>query len=223
MKNKRAWIILSSLLSVILAVGVYAGAVSQRPYGIATPYWYGYSSGAPSSYYLSFPTLTANDEAVGKAATQTLTNKTYTSPKINEDVAVTATATEINGLADTIGYLTFSVGTQTTNDIAVGVTVKDFAGTTIAGNYLIRLWLSDTAGGAPTSTAPDGGGTAANGWITSDGTEMKEITGEIYYEILTGADGDVTITFNDDDTANDWYLCGEINGRVYASAVISHE
>ena len=30
--------------------------------------------------------------------TQTLTNKTLTSPKINEDVAVTATATEINKL-----------------------------------------------------------------------------------------------------------------------------
>ena len=29
-------------------------------------------------------------------ATQTVTNKTLTSPKINEDVAVTATATEIN-------------------------------------------------------------------------------------------------------------------------------
>ena len=28
--------------------------------------------------------------------TQTLTNKTFTSPKINEDVAVTATATELN-------------------------------------------------------------------------------------------------------------------------------
>ena len=32
------------------------------------------------------------------AATQTLTNKTLTSPKINEDVAVTATATELNKL-----------------------------------------------------------------------------------------------------------------------------
>lgn len=33
---------------------------------------------------------------VGASDTQTLTNKTLTSPKINEDVAVTATATEIN-------------------------------------------------------------------------------------------------------------------------------
>ena len=33
---------------------------------------------------------------VGTSDSQTLTNKTFTSPKINEDVAVTATATELN-------------------------------------------------------------------------------------------------------------------------------
>ena len=37
-----------------------------------------------------------DQEIVGTAATQTLTNKTLTSPKINEDVAVTSTATELN-------------------------------------------------------------------------------------------------------------------------------
>ena len=38
----------------------------------------------------------ANSTLVSLVATQTLTNKTLTSPKINENVAVTATATEIN-------------------------------------------------------------------------------------------------------------------------------
>jgi hypothetical protein len=38
----------------------------------------------------------ATGAVVGTTNTQTLTNKTLTSPKINEDVAVTATATEIN-------------------------------------------------------------------------------------------------------------------------------
>jgi hypothetical protein len=38
----------------------------------------------------------ATDTLVGKATTDTLTNKTLTSPKINEDVALTATATELN-------------------------------------------------------------------------------------------------------------------------------
>jgi hypothetical protein len=40
----------------------------------------------------------ATTTLVGKDTTDTLTNKTLTSPKINEDVAVTATATELNVL-----------------------------------------------------------------------------------------------------------------------------
>jgi hypothetical protein len=43
---------------------------------------------------LTLPATT--DTVAGIAATQTFTNKTLTSPKINENVAVTATATEIN-------------------------------------------------------------------------------------------------------------------------------
>ena len=43
---------------------------------------------------LTLPATT--DTLVGKTTTDTLTNKTLTSPKINEDVVVTATATELN-------------------------------------------------------------------------------------------------------------------------------
>ena len=43
---------------------------------------------------LTLPATT--DTIAGIAATQTFTNKTLTSPKINEDVAVTSTATELN-------------------------------------------------------------------------------------------------------------------------------
>jgi hypothetical protein len=38
----------------------------------------------------------ANSTLVSRVSTDTLTNKTLTSPKVNEDVAVTATATELN-------------------------------------------------------------------------------------------------------------------------------
>ena len=43
---------------------------------------------------------TAVTDVVTEAGTQTLTNKTLTSPKINEDVALTATASQLNGLPD---------------------------------------------------------------------------------------------------------------------------
>ena len=51
-------------------------------------------------------------DIVGTSDTQTLTGKTLTSPKINEDVALTASATELNQLDDV------EVGGTTSGDIA---------------------------------------------------------------------------------------------------------
>jgi hypothetical protein len=75
--------IIGAILGILsIAAIAWAGTISQQPNGIATPKWYGYSSGAPASYYLAMPTLSANDTACGIAATQTLTNKTLTAPTI---------------------------------------------------------------------------------------------------------------------------------------------
>ena len=56
--------------------------------------------GAPhaqsASNVLTLPSTGGNVDLVSTASTATLTNKTLTSPKINEDVAVTSTATELN-------------------------------------------------------------------------------------------------------------------------------
>lgn len=123
---------------------------------------------------------------------------------------------------DSIPQVAFSVGAEAADTITVTVTVEDYGSTTIAKNFAATLWLSDSQGGAPTATAPDGGGVAADGWVTSDGTEMNEITAEIYYVVLTGTDGDASIAIKDDDADNDWYLCGEVDGVVYYSAVIDH-
>ncbi len=45
---------------------------------------------------LTLPSTGGNSYLLTAASTATVTNKTFTSPKINEDVALTATATEIN-------------------------------------------------------------------------------------------------------------------------------
>ena len=54
---------------------------------------------------LTLPSTGGNSYLLTAASTATLTNKTFTSPKINEDVAVTATATELNLLDGVSGLV----------------------------------------------------------------------------------------------------------------------
>ena len=53
-----------------------------------------HSEGASNT--LTLPSTGGDVDLVSTASTATLTNKTLTSPKLNEDVAITATATEVN-------------------------------------------------------------------------------------------------------------------------------
>ena len=54
---------------------------------------------------LTLPSTGGNSYLLTAASTATVTNKTFTSPKINEDVAVTATATELNLLDGVSGLV----------------------------------------------------------------------------------------------------------------------
>ena len=56
-------------------------------------------------------------------STQTLTNKTLTSPKINEDVAVTATATELNHTVGVTDAIQTQLDTKTTPAFAIAQAV----------------------------------------------------------------------------------------------------
>ena len=114
----------------------------------------------------------AGSNLVSDTATQTLTNKTLTSPKINEDVAVTATATEIN-LLDGV--------TATTAEINLldGVTA-----TTAEINYLDVTTLG-------TSEASKAVTADANGVVTFDNGTISESTA------LSGTS--VTIDLQDGD------------------------
>jgi hypothetical protein len=111
-------------------------------------------------------------------ATQTFTNKTLTSPKINEDVAVTATATELNY----VDGVTSAIQTQmdakaplaspalTGDATAVNLTVSGnltVNGTTTninSTNLVVEdknIVLADV--GTPTDTTADGGGITLKG------------------------------------------------------------
>jgi len=60
-------------------------------------------------------TISIDNTVTTLTGTQTLTNKTLTSPKINENVAVTATATELNLLSGVTSLVTGSSTTTFTN------------------------------------------------------------------------------------------------------------
>jgi len=84
---------------------------------------------------------------VSLTGTQTLTNKTLTSPKINEDVALTATATQLNNLIASVTTTTSSAtptptGSFKNNELYITALAADaeFAapsGTAVNGNKLI--------------------------------------------------------------------------------------
>ena len=57
------------------------------------------------------------------STTQTLTNKTLTSPKINEDVAVTATATELNYSDGVTSNIQTQLDTKATSSFAIAQAV----------------------------------------------------------------------------------------------------
>ena len=81
-----------------------------------------------ASNTLTLPSTGGDVDLVSTASTATLTNKTLTSPKLNEDVAITATATEVNlldGVTATTAELNILDGvTSTTAELNIldGVT-----------------------------------------------------------------------------------------------------
>ena len=135
-------------------------------------------------------------ELLSTVATQTLTNKTLTSPKINEDVAVTSTATEINildGVTATTAELNIMDGvTSTTAELNIldGVTstaaelniLDGVTSTTAELNILdgvtataTELNIMDGNTSVGTTAVADG-----DGIVTNDGGTMKQTSVETF-------------------------------------------
>ena len=106
----------------------------------------------------------ATGAVVGTTNTQTLTNKTLTSPKINEDVAVTATATELNLIDGSVaGTVVNSKAVVYGSAGEVNATTLQIAGTSLTAtatelNYVdgvtsaIQTQLNDKASSSDLTT-----------------------------------------------------------------------
>ena len=167
---------------------------------------------------LTLPSTGGDARLVSTASTATLTNKTLTSPKINEDVAVTATATEINildGVTSTTAELNILDGvTSTASELNIldGVTSTaselnlvdgSSAGTIVNSKAVIygssgevNATTLQIAGTSITSTAAelnilDG--------VTTTASEINVIDGDTSATSTTLADADRVVT-NDNGT-----------------------
>lgn len=135
------------------------------------------SSATTTSHDYKLSGVTGTDKAVSKTGTETLTNKTLTSPKINENVAITATATEIN-YTDGV---TSAIQTQIDNHLA---------DTTTHGTTGAIVGLSDT------QTLTNKRITKRTGTTTSSATPTINTDNVDFYSITAQAEAISSFTTN---------------------------
>ena len=137
----------------------------------------GLSGGAiTSSGTIAIDTATTVD----KATAQTLTNKTLTSPKINEDVAVTSTATELN-LLDGVSGLVQADFTKlaAVTSTAVELNLLDGVSGLVQADFTKLAAVDATAAELNYSDLATLGTTAASKVFTADANNLTKVSGAV--------------------------------------------
>jgi len=138
----------------------------------------------------------ANSTLVSLVSTDTLTNKTLTSPKINEDVVVTSTATELN-LLDGI-----TAGTVSASLAVIADSNKD-----ISGFRNVTLTGELDAGSLDISGDADIDGTLEADAITINGTTLAEtISDTVGAMVGSNTETGIAVTYDDSDNTLDFVI-----------------
>jgi len=185
-----------------------------------------------ASNTLTLPSTGGDVNLVSTASTATLTNKTLTSPKINEDVAVTSTATELNvldGITAVVGELnaldigSTAVGTAVASKAVILDSNKDYTGIrnlTLAGNLTVNG--TTTTVNSTTVTIDDpiftlGGDSAPDSDDNKDrGVEFRYHTGSAAKVGFFGFDDSATaFTFVPDATNSSEVFSGTVGNVVF--------
>ena len=153
----------------------------------------------------------ASSTLVSLVSTDTLTNKTLTSPKINEDVAVTSTATELNvldGITAVVGELnaldlgSTAVGTAIASKAVILDSNKDYTGfrnITLSGEL--------DAGSLDVSGDADIDGTLEADAITVNGVTLAEtISDTVGAMVGSNTETGIAVTYDDSDNTLDFVI-----------------
>ena len=124
----------------------------------------------------------ANSTLVSRVSTDTLTNKTLTSPKINEDVVVSATATEINlldGVTATTEELNYNDTGSSVGTVVASKVVTVDANKDVASFRNITLTGELDAGSLDVSGDADIDGTLETDALSLNGTAVTSTAAEL--------------------------------------------
>jgi len=164
-----------------------------------------------ASNVLTLPSTGGDARLVSTASTATLTNKTLTSPKINEDVAVTSTATELNvldGITAVVGELNAldigatAIGTAVASKAVILDANKDYTGfrnITLSGEL--------DAGSLDVSGDADIDGTLEADAITIGGVTLAEtISDTVGAMVGSNTETGIAVSYDDSDNTLDFVL-----------------
>lgn len=130
------------------------------------------------------------------------------------DLAVTAAKLAAAVQIKIAGISTIAVGAPVGDVITATITLKDITGTALAAAAKATIWVSDTAGAAPSAVAPDGGTAITTGVL------LKAHTAGVLLEAVSDATGVIAVALTESGTKN-YYVNVAFGNVVISSAVLA--